>query len=151
MPRAASNDNGSSRPAALATAASLSAIAGSSGFALAGQAVLQLALESFQGALREDIHHARDRVGAVERRPRPADDLQPAGARDVQLVECVVVEEARRPDGDAVLEEEVDGLRRERLPDRGGVALMDVFSSTIPTCAAILSLRVFRPRAILIP
>ena len=68
---------------------------------------------------REHVHHAADRVAAVQRRSRPARDLDAIGRGQVDLVERVVIEEAGRSSRDPVLEEQVDRVGRQRLADRG--------------------------------
>ena len=73
---------------------------------------------------REEVHRPADGIAAVERRRRPADYLDLARARQVHLVERVVVEHAHRPDRHAILKVLVDRIGRDRLADAHAVLLV---------------------------
>jgi hypothetical protein len=70
----------------------------------------------------DDVDDAADGVGAVERGAGPAHHLDAARRRYVEFVERVVIEEAGRAGGHAVLEEEIDRVGGEGLADGGGVS-----------------------------
>ncbi len=74
------------------------------------------------GRAGQDVDHAADGVGTIQRRARALADLDAAGGRQVDLVKGVVVEEAGGAGGDAVLQVEVDRRGGQRLADGGHVA-----------------------------